>query len=111
MPSSQEFSSANLPEHLSDRDRFYLWRDIHFAEVGMVEVGISEMPFEATLQASVIGRLTWARMSGTVNRVTRTPQSIRTNSLDAYLLVMNLGQSVIALGPNFGPPGTGVFRL
>ncbi|WP_156373923.1 AraC family transcriptional regulator [Rhizobium sp. Leaf386] len=95
MPSSQEFSSANLPEHLSDRDRFYLWRDIHFAEVGMVEVGISEMPFEATLQASVIGRLTWARMSGTVNRVTRTPQSIRTNSLDAYLLVMNLGQSVI----------------
>lgn len=95
MPPRQEFSSPNLPEHLSDRERFHLWRDIHYSEVAAVEVGISEMPFEATLQAAVIGDLTWAKMSGTVNRVTRTPHSIRINSLDAYLLVMNLGRSVI----------------
>ena len=95
MPPRQEFSSANLPEHLSDRERFHLWRDIHYAEVAPVEVGISDMPFEATLQAAVIGDLTWAKMSGTVNRVTRTPHSVRINTPDVYLLVMNLGQSVI----------------
>lgn len=95
MPPRQEFSSANLPEHLIDRERFHLWRDIHYSEVGALDVGISEMPFEATLQAAVIGNLTWAKMSGTVNRVTRTPHSIRINPLDVCLLVMNLGQSVI----------------
>ncbi|WP_421578813.1 helix-turn-helix transcriptional regulator [Shinella sp. M31] len=80
---------------MSDRERLHLWRDIHYAEVAPVEVGISDMPFEATLQAAVIGDLTWAKMSGTVNRVTRTPHSVRINTPDVYLLVMNLGQSVI----------------
>lgn len=100
MPPKQEFSSANLPEHLSHQERFHLWRDIHYSEVATVEVGISEKPFEATLQAAAIGDLTWAKMSGTVNRVTRTPHSIRINPLDVYLLVMNLGSSVI--GGNYG---------
>jgi len=92
----QEFSSARLPEHLTPEERFRLWRDIHYAEVATVEVGISELPFEATLQAVVIGQLTYAKMSGTVNRVTRTPDSIRAAPRDDYLLVMNLGSSVIA---------------
>jgi len=91
VPPKQEFSSANLPEHLSHQERFNLWRDIHYSEVATVEVGISEKPFEATLQASAIGDLTWAKMSGTVNKVTRTAHSIRINPLDVYLLVMNLG--------------------
>lgn len=96
MPPRQEFSSASLPEHLSHQERFQLWRDIHYSEVATVEVGISEKPFEATLQASAIGELTYAKMSGTVNRVTRTAHSIRVNPLDVYLLVMNLGASTIA---------------
>lgn len=79
-----------------------MWRDIHYAEVATVEVGISEKPFEATLEASAIGELTWAKMSGTVNKVTRTSHSIRINPLDVYLLVMNLGASTIggAYGAN-----------
>lgn len=95
MPPKQEFSSASLPEHLSNQQRFHLWRDIHYSEVATVEVGISDQPFEATLEASGIGELTWAKMSGTVNRVTRTSHSIRINPLDVYLLVMNLGASTI----------------
>lgn len=95
MPPKQEFSSANLPEHLSHQERFHLWRDIHYSEVATVEVGISEKPFEATLEAAAIGELTYAKMSGTVNRVTRTSHSIRANPLDVYLLVMNSGASTI----------------
>lgn len=95
MSSKQEFSSANLPGHLSHQERFHLWRDIHYAEVATVEVGISEKQFEATLEAVAIGDLTWAKMSGTVNRVTRTAHGIRTNPLDVYLLVMNLGSPEI----------------
>lgn len=100
MPPKQEFSSASLPDHLNHQQRFQLWRDIHYSEVATVEVGISEKPFEATLQASAIGDLTWAKMSGTINRVTRTAHSIRINPLDVYLLVMNLGQS--AIGGSYG---------
>lgn len=100
VPPKQEFSSANLPEHLSHQERFNLWRDIHYSEVATVEVGISEKPFEATLQASAIGDLTWARMSGTVNRVTRTAHSIRNSPLDVYLLVMNIGMPDI--GGSYG---------
>lgn len=95
MPQKQIFSSAYLPEHLSHRERFHLWRDIFHAEVTTLEVGISEKPFEATLEAAAIGQLTYAKMSGTINRVTRTPHSIRTDPLDVYLLVMNLGAPVI----------------
>lgn len=95
MPPKQEFSSANLPEHLSHQERFQLWRDIHYAEVATVEVGISEKPFEAALEAAAIGPLVYAKMTGTINRVTRTRQSIRADPLDKYLLVLNLGDSVI----------------
>ncbi len=96
MPSKQVFSSAGLPEHLCHRQRFQLWRDLYHTEVTAVEIEISEKPFEATLQASAIGQLTHARMEGTINRVTRTPQSVRNDPLDTYNLVMNLGSSVIA---------------
>lgn len=100
MSAIQVFSSANLAQHLTPEERFRLWRDIHYAEVATVEVGISEMPFEATLQAETISQLTYAQMSGTVNRVVRTPQSIRAAPRDVYLLVMNLGPSII--GGSYG---------
>jgi AraC-like DNA-binding protein len=89
------FSSADLPAHLSNQARYDLWREIHYAEVATVEVGISDRPFEATLEAAAIGPLVYAKMSGTINRVTRTPHSIRADPLDKYLLVMNLGDPVI----------------
>jgi AraC-like DNA-binding protein len=95
VPPRHVFSSADLPEHLSHQARYDLWRDIHYAQVATVEVGISDRPFEATLEAAAIGPLVYAKMSGTINRVTRTAQSIRADLLDKYLLVMNLGTSVI----------------
>lgn len=95
MMMKQEFSSANLPAHLTHQDRFKLWRDMHFSEVATVEVATSEMPFEATLEASLIGELTYAKMSGTINHVKRTPYSVRAGVPDRYLLVMNMGEATI----------------
>lgn len=92
----QKFSSANLPEHLSHQERFNMWRDMHFSEVATVEVDTSEMPFEATLEATAIGSLTYAKMAGTIDRVRRTSQSVRASTPDRYLLVMNLGPSLIS---------------
>ena len=96
MNSRHIFSSASLPEQLSHRERFNLWRDMHYAQVATVEVGISDLPFEATLDATAIGPLTFAKMSGTINRVTRTPHSIRLAPPETYTFVMNLGASDIA---------------
>ncbi|WP_292601127.1 hypothetical protein [Mesorhizobium sp.] len=68
------FSSARLPSHLSERDRFSLWQDIHVAEIWSVEYGISEnLPFEATIEASAIGPVVLGQMSGTIKHATTRP--------------------------------------
>lgn len=96
MPTRHVFSSANLPEHLSHRARFDLWRDIYSSEIAAVEFGISEdSPFEATFEAASIGSVMYAKMSGTINRVTRTAQSIRHDNHDSYSLVINLSPTAI----------------
>lgn len=63
------FSSTDLPPHLSERDRFSLWQDIHAAEIAPVEYGISEdMPFEAAIEATAVGPLVLRQMSGTISQ-------------------------------------------
>lgn len=99
MQEKTKFSSADLPEHLNPRERFNLWRDIYYAEVAAVEVGISEAPFEATIEVSAIGPLTFAKMSGTINRAARTTHNIRNARSEAYLFTINLGQTLIASSP------------
>jgi AraC-like DNA-binding protein len=91
----QEFSTSQLPSHLSDAQRYSLWREMHFSEVAAVDVGVSEMPFHATLEATVIGSLVYAKMAGSIDRVTRSPHSIRAATPDRYHLVMNVGSSTI----------------
>lgn len=91
----QIFSSAALPEHLSHKARYELWRDMHYANVTTTEVDVSDLPFEATLEALALGPLTYAKMSGTINRVVRTPHAVRTDTEDKYCLVLNLGSSLI----------------
>ena len=87
-------ASDELPDHLDDRARFRLWRDLHSAHVATVEVDISEaVPFAATLQAINLGPLAYAKLSGTINRVARTTQSIRSDPHDSYSLVINVGDA------------------
>lgn len=73
-----------------------MWRDIYSAQIAAVEFGISDdSPFDATLEAAAIGSLTYAKMSGTINRVARTAQSIRSDTHDSYSLVINMGDAPI----------------
>jgi hypothetical protein len=89
-------ASDELPDHLDDRARFNLWRDLHSAHVANVEFGISAtMPFKARLHAVRLGSLTYARVSGTFNRVARTAESIRSAPHDGYSLVINMGEAPI----------------
>ncbi|URK89239.1 AraC family transcriptional regulator (plasmid) [Rhizobium sp. RCAM05350] len=74
--------------------RFSLWRDyVHStAQIGAVEFGApSVSPFKATIEATPLGPVTYAKMVGTINRVTRTAQSLRSATCDSYQLVINLG--------------------
>jgi AraC-like DNA-binding protein len=87
-------ASDALPDHLDDRARFRLWRDLHAAHVAQVEVDVSTaVPFEATLRAVHLGPVAFARMSGTINRVARTAASIRSDPHDSYSLVINVGDA------------------
>lgn len=88
------FSSDELPGHLEGPSRFSLWRDhVHStARIGAVEFSApSTTPFYATIEAMRLGPVTYAKMVGTINRVTRTAQSLRASERDSYQLVINLG--------------------
>ncbi|RWM95057.1 MAG: AraC family transcriptional regulator [Mesorhizobium sp.] len=91
------FSSAQLPSHLSENDRFSLWQDIHVAEIWSVEYGISEnLPFEATIEASAIGPVVLGQMSGTIKHATRKANNIADDDNDGYLLLINKADTVLA---------------
>ncbi|CAN7676730.1 helix-turn-helix domain-containing protein [Rhizobium leguminosarum] len=90
------FSSADLPAHLGSDARFSLWRDIYTADIASVELGISDKnPFYAKFEASHIGGLVYAKMTGTINRVTRSRQSILADTHDCYSLVINTSATAI----------------
>ncbi|MDX8503548.1 helix-turn-helix transcriptional regulator [Mesorhizobium sp. VK4C] len=91
------FSSAQLPPHLSERDRFSLWQDIHVAEIWSVEYGISgNLPFEAAIEATAIGSLVLGQMSGTIKHATRKASNIADDDNDGYLLLINKADTVLA---------------
>lgn len=89
-------TTSGLPEHLDNQARADLWREAHAAQVAMVEIGISDrMPFQATLEATLVGPLVYSRLSGTINRVSRTTASMRNDVHDSYSLVINMGATPI----------------
>lgn len=95
MPPKREYSPASNSENPSNKERFHLWRDIRYAKVVTGEIGISEKPFEATLQAATIGQFSDAGMSRTADHVTRISHNIQHDLLDAYMFIINLGPSGI----------------
>ncbi|RFB98536.1 hypothetical protein B5K08_02415 [Rhizobium leguminosarum bv. trifolii] len=73
-----------------------MWRDIYTADIASVEFGISDRnPFYAKFEASHIGGLVYAKMTGTINRVTRSRQSILADRHDCYSLVINTSPAAI----------------
>ncbi|UVK51741.1 AraC family transcriptional regulator [Mesorhizobium sp. AR02] len=91
------FSSAQLPEHLGERDRFSLWQDIHVAEIWSVEYGISEkLPFQAAIEATAVGSLVLGQMAGTIRQATRKASNIADDGNDGYLLLINKADTVLS---------------
>ena len=87
-----KFSSAELPEYLSHRQRFNLWRDIYTSQFGLFDFAISDnLPFSASLEITPVGPLAIGRMRGTIERVARTAHEVALDSRDAYTLVINRG--------------------
>ncbi|AEH87704.1 AraC family transcriptional regulator [Mesorhizobium sp. B263B2A] len=98
-PLSQKtvFSSAQLPSHLSERDRFSLWQDIHVAEIWSVEYGTSEnLPFQASIEATTVGELVLGQMSGTIKHATRKASNIADDDNDGYLLLINKADTLLS---------------
>ncbi|RRH88811.1 AraC family transcriptional regulator [Mesorhizobium tamadayense] len=90
------FSSAQLPSHLNDRERFSLWQDIHVAEIWSVEYGISEkLAFEAAIEATAVGELVLGQMSGTIKHATRKASNIADDDNDGYLLLINKADTLL----------------
>ncbi|TPI53740.1 MULTISPECIES: AraC family transcriptional regulator [unclassified Mesorhizobium] len=91
------FSSAQLPPHLDERERFSLWQDIHVAEIWSVEYGISEnLPFEASIEATAVGSLVLGQMSGTIKQATRKASNIAEDDNDGYLLLINKADTLLS---------------
>lgn len=109
----KHFSSADLPAHLTDAQRFALWyalyRDLH----GGAEVSISEsVPFSAAIETTDVGAITLGRMSGTITRATRSPQHVAAEGRNDYALLLNCGQPVSCSKPGLEidiPTGAGLF--
>jgi len=62
------FSSAQLPAHLSSQKKFDLWCELFSANVGPMDYGRSEAPFEACFEFNQFGSVGLSRMRGSIVR-------------------------------------------
>lgn len=87
------FSSSDLPDHLDDRERFHLWREIYRAEIGAVEFATADnVPFHAVIEVTAIGPVTYARSEGTLCRLQRGKEDVRKDIAETYSLTINMGR-------------------
>jgi AraC-like DNA-binding protein len=90
------FSSQALPRDLDERSRFSLWRDLYVANIGSLDIRISDdAPFRAELEMAFYGAVGLGRFSGTVHSVTRTPHDLQADGQDAYCLMINGGDGMV----------------
>jgi AraC-like DNA-binding protein len=90
------FSSQALPHGLDERARFSLWRDLYIANIGSLDIRISEAaPFRADLDMTLYGAVGLASFNGTVQTVKRTPHDLHADSQDAYFLMINDGPDTV----------------
>jgi AraC-like DNA-binding protein len=91
------FASADLPAHLSEKEKFSLWQEIHLAEIWSVEYGISgNVPFEAEIEASAVGSLVVGQMAGSIKHARRNARNIAADGRDGYLLLVNTGDTTLS---------------
>ena len=82
------FSSAHLPQELSDRQRSHLWCDAFREKFSPVEFELSEAPFEARFDFVQLGDVSFAHMFGSFSRAAYGCDRTRPAS-DRFTLVTN----------------------
>ena len=81
-----DFSSDQLPGHLTDRARFLLWRDIWTAQLGEAEIKHAEdRPFVTSSRNVMLGNLGVARFSTTTGHYVRTSKHVANDQDDIYI--------------------------
>lgn len=91
------FSSRDLPSDLDGKARFARWQEMHIAKIGSVEFGASDnLPFEAEIEATIIGPLILGQMAGTIRQSKRQARNVADDGHDGYLLFINRGDTALA---------------
>jgi AraC-like DNA-binding protein len=89
------FSSASLPDHLDDRHRYNLWRDIFTSQLGKFDFSASgNLPFAATMEFSLVDTITVLRITSTLEQINRTARWVATDGRDDYHLLVNHGAAM-----------------
>jgi AraC-like DNA-binding protein len=88
------FTTDELPPGLDDRARFSLWRDLYVARYGLLDIyRPNDRPFAVRFEFTPLGGIGIGRFAGTVDRVARSPQAIKTDRSDDFCLFLNCGRS------------------
>lgn len=81
-----DFSSDQLPRHLTDRARFLLWHDIWTAQLGEAEIKhAQDRPFATSSRNVMLGSLGVARFSTTTGHYVRTRKHVANDQDDIYI--------------------------
>lgn len=88
------FSSDELPEHLDERDRYTLWRDLFTARYGRAfDLSTTAgTPFSMRCEFARFGRIHIGRFEGTVERFARMSRYADDDN-DDFVLGLNAGAS------------------
>ena len=81
-----DYSSDQLPAHLSDKARFMLWRDIWLEQLGAAEIKhADDKPFATSSRNVMLGNLGVSRISTTTNHYVRTRKHVANDRDDIYI--------------------------
>lgn len=81
-----DFSSDSLPAHLSDRERFNLWRDMWLEQLGVAEIRHAEdKPFATATKMRFLGDLRVGVFETTTEYYLRTRKHVANDRDDIFL--------------------------
>lgn len=96
MLEKQVFSSSSLDEGQGERAKFSQWQEIHNAQIWSVDYALGNLPFSADIEATMLGPIVIGQMAGTIKQANRQRHHIAADGRDAYLLLINKGESALA---------------
>ncbi|MDR3468178.1 MAG: helix-turn-helix transcriptional regulator [Xanthobacteraceae bacterium] len=91
-------STANLPAHLDDRERFRTWQDAYCAWVGSTDLrrDRDEGTFNGRWDIASVDDVMLVRFNGSAHSVARSPQQIAAAPQDRYFISFNLAARALS---------------